>query len=76
MTKKILITLGVALTVFLMFLVSVNIDTVFSLDIFINPTGGLIRSPILIFCVSLIGLYWLVRIYLPKRFKSNKRNDP
>lgn len=73
--KKLAVALGVALVIGAVGFVSIGAGRVIPLEFATGPRGGMIEFAILIFCASLVGLYWIVRVYIPnlkKRDRSEK----
>ncbi|MBT3032050.1 MAG: hypothetical protein AB2745_02205 [Candidatus Thiodiazotropha endolucinida] len=75
MKKKLLKTLFIAFAIFFIGVVSIGAGKIFPAEIYIGPRGGMIEFVILIFCVALVGLYWLIAIHIPKIRQNRSKGD-
>jgi hypothetical protein len=77
MTNKLILAIGIALVIVAVGFVSIGAGTIFPLEFGGGPRGGMIESAILVFCGSLVGLYWIVKVYMPtiRKKKVNGRKD-
>ena len=73
--KKLLVTIVVAAVVLIMGAVSVGVAKIIPLEVFIGPRGDMIKLAILSFCVGLLGVYWLIKVHIPKVIAQRKKEQ-
>jgi len=73
--KKLLVIVVVAAVVLIVGAVSVEVVEIIPLEVFNGPRGGMIELAILSFCVGLVGVYWLIKVRIPKVNAQRKKEE-
>jgi len=73
--KKLLVIVVVAVVVLIVGAVSIGVGKILPLEVFIGPRGGMIELGIISFCVGLVGVYWLIKVHIPKVIAQRKKEE-
>ena len=73
--KKLLVIVVVAAVVLFLGAISIGAGNIISLDVFFEPRGGMMEFAGLSFCVGLVGVYWLIRVRIPKVIAQRKKEE-
>jgi hypothetical protein len=69
MVKKLLVVFVVALVIAAVGFVSIGAGDIFPVE------WTLGRTEILILCGPLVGLYWLIKVYIPRQTKKRQQTE-
>ena len=73
--KKLLVIVAVAAVVLILGAVSTGVGKILPLEVLIGPRGGMIELAVLSFCVGLVGVYWLIRVHIPRVNAQRKKEE-
>lgn len=72
--KSIIKILSIAAIILLVGIVSMSMGKNIPLENAMSPRGGMIELGIFYFVLSLVGVYWLSKVYFPNRMKNKSKN--
>jgi hypothetical protein len=73
--QKLLVIIVVAAVVLIMGVVTVGVGEIIPFEVFNGPRGDMIELAILSFCVGLVGVYWLIKVRIPKVIAQRKKEE-
>ena len=72
--KKLLVVVAVATVVLALGAVTIGLGKILSFDVFFGPRAGMMQLAALSLCVGLLGVYWLIRVHIPRVIAQRKKD--